>query len=627
MRIPRLMLTAAVSVALAGLAQAQTTASPAKPASPAAPVIDLIPAGAMGFVIINDITKTGAAAEEFLAAIGITQMLDMPAEGPWLVDMIKAQAMLGDGFNPSAGFAVVLLDPHQFDVDLAAMLSLPGSASTKPAGKLPVVILVPGTSVEEVFANYPIEKSGDYDVVALRMGPMLAAKVGDHIALSPTPETLAALINAKKKISAELTKAQQADIAQSDLSIHVNMKIAGPIFAGMMKNLQATMASAAGPGVKKLQADAISLYMDAYSDVFLQMDAVSLSVQLRKAGLKLAVRAAFAPESDWGQALAEYKPVKGARLLGKLPDLPYVLAYGGAWQSCPQKVKELASKIMSRMFTAELLADLPAQTKTDVIKLTEKYYDQTSAFQLYLGGAPTGSGLIGMSVLTEFTDAAEGKAMIKELAPIYETLAKAVAAGHEDLGQLEIDYLDEAETINGTSVDVIEIKYPGLAKLTEKERSDLEALLGETDLRMRVAAADDRNVLMTFGGSQAMLAESLKAARTGGKIQDALPVRESLKHMPSDPIVLCLFNAANLMDLVDKANKATTPQAQPLPCKITADQPVAMAAAVTGSDVTTTLYVPSAVIEQIIKFAGAMAEMKMTPQTGPHPTTKDDGGF
>jgi len=629
MRIPRLVITVAVLASLAGMAASQTSPPPvARALHKAAPVMDLIPAEAMGFVLVNDIKQAATAAEKFLSATGISEMIGMPAEEPWVVDMLKAQTMLGDGFNPSAGFAVVLLDPQQFDVDLAAMLN-PAAASTQPASKLPVVILVPGTSIQELFCNYAIEKSGDYSVVALRMGPMLAAETGDYVALSPTAEALSAILSSGQKLSAQLAPDQRADIDQSDLSVHVNMKIAGPILAGMMESLQEMVASQAKKGPDRLQAEMFSMYMGAYGDALLQMDALNANVKFSKDGLRLGWRAAFVPESEWGQAIAEYKPVKSAKLLSRLPGLPYALAYGGAWEGSPQKIKQLATKMINKMFATKLLAVLPEETKSSIVRLTEKSYDQTSSFEIYLGGAPAGSGLVAMSALTGFQDATQGRAMIKELVPVYKTVLKAVTSEDkvEELDELEITYLDEAESIGDVKVDVVEVNFSGLAKMSEKEKADLQTVLGEQGLRARIASADNKTVAVTFGGGKAMLAESIKAAKAGNNILGTDAVKASLKHMPSNPMVLCLFDAANTMDLVEKAAKATSPESQPFPYRITTHQPVAMAAGISGSDVITRMYVPSALVQQAIKFANSMAEMKMTPQTEPAGSKRKDTDF
>lgn len=610
---------------------APTTGAPtAVPKPPARPVIDLIPADSMGFVVVNNISGSAAAAEKFLSATGISDMVGLPAEPGWLVAMLKGQAKLADGFNSSGGFAVVMLDPDQFGVDLPAMMGLKAAPpSDGPPPKLPVVLLVPGSSIAGVFGNYEIQPGEKFDTVNLRMGPMLAVQMGGYIALSPSSKALQAVQNAKTSVAAGLSAAHIAEIAASDLCLHLNMKVAGPIIVNTMRDFAKSAATTrpAG-GAKKMisPAQIASLYDALYGDLILQTDSVTATVRFDKTGLVISERVALDPASEWGQALAAYSPA-GGKLLDKLPNLPYVLAYGASWQGGSQKIQDLASKMLNNMFALGMFSGMSPETKTQWGDLANRLSGQETGFQVVLGGAPADNGLVAASMLLQFKDSSKAKALITEVTGLYEKLINSMMpqtrpnADKEQNKQrkLQISYVADAENISGLPVDAIDIKFSELETMSELDRTRMKTLLGEDRLRIRLAAINDKDVLMTFGGSQAMFTAAVQATKTGGGILSGEATAEAMTHMPARPIALMLFNGANLVDLIGKAAAALKPDSPPLPFKINARNPIAAGAAISGSEIYGTLYVPNALVADAIKAANAA--MAPPASTRPKPAT------
>jgi len=612
---------------LAGSAFAQAAEAPqatTQPAQTIRPVMDLVPAGAMGFFTVNNINQSAAAAEKFMVAAGLSELLSMPPESGWLVSMIKTQAILDEGFNPKGGFAVVMLDPQQFGIDIGAMMgiSTPAEdATAQPAPKLPVVVLVPGAGIAETFGRYPMDQEGEFHIIAFRMGPMLATQIGDYIAISPSSEALKAVRDSEKKVTCEIAPAQLAEIAGSHFAMHLNMKVAGPLASGLLKQLESKMDEQAMPGMQNMPADMVKFYTAFYGDLLMQLNSVTATGQFADSGLVIGETVSIDPASDWGKALAEYKP-SGGKLLDRLPNLPYVLAYGGSWEGTPDTVKKLAGKMFGKFFGMDLMSSLGEETKQAIIDLTNKSYDLDTGFQIALGGAPAESGLLGMAILSESKDSQADKAILSKIPAICEDLLRALLKQSPDIESLKVTYVEQAESLAGQGVDAIDITHPKLQELDEKELADMQKLLGESRIRIRVLPVDDKSLAITIGGGQAMLAEAQKAATKGGTILADEGTAEALKYMPDKPMVLMLFSGHNLAKLITRGSKVMKPESKPLELKMASKTPIAAAVNISGSDMSARFYLPSSFIKDAIAtFNSITSRMMAPPPSSPEGST------
>jgi len=637
MRLSRSLAGVACVAAIASVIAAQDHPSPstAVTAAELAPVTTHIPSGSLGFIAVSNVKSNLAGAERFLAAISVADMIAPESEQGWLLEMLKQQAMLSDGFDPSGGFAIVMLDPHQFGLDLSEVLPIPPgpAAATQPAPppaetKPPVVVLVPGKGIEEIFGKHSISQSGKYKVVALPPGPMLAAKLTGYVALSPSSEALDAVLSAERKATDELTERQQDQIATSDIALHVNMKVAGPMIGGIMKRFESEISTTTAPtrpAPHFMPPGLLSFYMSVYRDLILQLDSVTASAQFAETGLVVTERAVFAADSEWGQMLADFKPLKG-RLLDRIPDLPYVLAYGAAGETSSEKIKKLARDMLDRLFATDMMSALDEETRTKTKQLTTQFYDQITGFQLVLGGAPEGAGVFGLAYVLQCKDSEATKTMLSELPSIYERMTKVLLSPEgRDIEQLEISYLKSSESMDQRPVDTIDVLHPELTDLSEKDRQDMVNILGEDRVRLRVTAPDDNTVVITFGGGKDMLAETVKAASTGGTVMTDEHTAQAMKHMPAKPSLLMLFNAANLMDLISKAMSSLDPESPPLPVKIETRTPIAMGGGISGNEVEAVLYIPNALIKEGIgAFQQLMGPSGPTSRPATRPSPAED---
>jgi len=388
----------------------------------------------------------------------------------------------------------------------------------------------------------------------------------------------------------------------------------------LAKSLPAT--SPAGAGMSPAAADVVSLYSTICGDFLLQMDSCTLSLRFSDTGLVISGRCAMDPQSDWGQAVAAYKP-GGGKLLDRVPDLPYALACGTSWEGNPEKAKSLAKTMTDKVFKSAMFSGVSDQLKESFTKLTDDYYGEATGYQMVMGGAPADSGLFAAAVLMHFKDATRGKQYMSDFFDIYADLLKGSFYKHmPDAQGLQFVRTEAAEKVAGVSVDTIEMTLPKLAEMSEADREKMAKVLGEDRVLFRLAAINDKDVLLTIGGSQAMVAESIKAAASGGTVLAGEGVAEALKHMPAKPLALLLLNGGNLMDLIAKAKAVLEPDKPPLPFKIATKVPVAFGAAITDSEIYGSLYVPDELIKEAIE---AVAQAMTAAMTGGMQTQPAEG--
>ena len=602
MRVPKSPLVMTLVAALAATAWAQPASQPAVPAQP---ILEMIPAGTMGYAVVPSVKGSFAAVDQYLKDIGVADMGFLP---PDLLEAMVSDTRLAAGFNPQGGFAAVMLDPQPFGVDLLKMMD-EGPGMDGNELNVPFVLFVPGSGVKEVFGNYTMEPKGAYTLVNLRMGPMYAAASNGYVILSPMAKFLDAVVKSEKKAAGEISKEQADLIAKSQLSVHANMKIAGPLLQGLLTKAMAQAQE--GPAEFKTIANLLPMA----SNIISQLQALMYTVQFGKTGLMINEYVQFQPESPMGKALASVKG--GASLLGKLPNLSYVLAAGGV--SGGAKV-DAQMNILDALLKS--LPNVPDATKERIRKNVLALDEQVTASQFVLGGAPKDSGVFGFACVMTCKDAQKTKDILSDSAQTVADLIKAVVAD-PDIQNFAVLYAKDAEKVDALSVDTIEITHPELTKMSPEDKAKLKTLLGEEKVRVMIAAPNNNTVVMTFGGSTTFLAEAIKTAKAGGTIESDPAVVEVMNLLPKQPSFVLLFNVSHVWDLLTEAMKATDNEGTLPPIQITTTTPLALAAATSGSSVHAVIYIPTKLVKELVEIGvgmlgggGARATTQPATRTG-----------
>ena len=606
---------------------AQTSA--AKPMPKAEPVLNHIPAGSLGYLIVPNIDRTMGNVEKFLVNIGLGQMMGLgmmppaaegaPPQPSMLIMLLKQIAQLGDGFNSNAGFAVVMLDPQAFGINLAKMIERGMDAQTQPAAEasetkknFPFVLFVPGTSIQGVFGNYKIvpEPDGKFSRVGLRMSDMFATTSGSYVLLSPNKAALQAVVQSQTKASSELGKAATDLLARSDLAYQINMKTAGPLLKKVFKVIEEKMGrELMGQGIAQpspadtagnTRAGIMKMYLSLYAQMLEQIDGVTVGVRLAQTGIVLEEVVAVKPGTNMAKIMATLPANKrGAQILNGLPSMPYVLAAGATLGDAYAQNKAYFLDMLEKILKTEVLAKLSEEVKAKCRKLTSDYADQITGYQIVLGGAPDGRGVFGLAVVIKCKDSEKFKALIAEECALAETFITALVED-EEVKKLRLPYSRNVEQLSSISLDAIEISHPKLLEQDEVKREKMKQVLGEDKVRILVAAADRNTVVITFGGGTTFMGEALNAAPGKGPIPNDAGTKEIMKYMPKDAMMLCVFNVANLMDVIRTGMVAVKgdPQAGAMIPRLTCKIPIACGANFRGNAMHAVFYIPNELIKE-----------------------------
>jgi len=338
-----------------------------------------------------------------------------------------------------------------------------------------------------------------------------------------------------------------------------------------------------------------------YRTIINEMDATTLAARVDGAGVLVDGMLSWRPQSDWATLAAGFSnPAKVS--LARLPNLPYVLAAGGVADQ-NEKAVDLSNKMTARLLSGMGL-DFPEETTKRITKVSEAICRQVTGVQVVVGGAPPGSGVFGLAYVLECKDANAAKAIVSDYVALILSMIRNIPEADPEFEKITISYVKKAQSVGNISVDAIVVSHPEMEDMDEEDREQMKAIFGEDKLRVLVAAVDDKTLVMTLGGSTAMLEAAIKAARGGGggKILSPGLSARIAKYLPAKTTCLCLFNAGNLMDVIAKGAQALGGEGlTPIPFRIATKAPVVLAGGVTGKAHHVVVQVPSGLIKEVIQ--------------------------
>ena len=604
---------AVVLLAMCSLSTGQVSSVETVPAAPAkvspVEVLQRIPAGCAGFVIVNNVEGMGAKVDAFIKSIS-------PEGEPMLpmgvVDMLLGQVEFGEGLNRNGPFAAVMLDPQLYGLDLLKMIGLPTKSATAPAAgsatepateqpAVPVVLLVPGKDPAKLLAAHNPVKDGDYFRTD---GGTFWIQLGNFVVGSPNKKALAAVVKAEKSVVSELSLADKALIVRNDAAAWVNFKVVGPMAEGVLAGVKGMLTAEEDPAM----AGVIPMF-DMYGALIREVQDVALGVRFVPSGILIETQCSFKPEGIVGKALATVKLSSGP-LLNRLPTMPYIMAFGARGTSAMPK--ELNAKMLDSFVTSGLLKDLSAESIAKLKQMAGEFDGQVDGVQLYLGGVTSGEGQIGVAYVLECKSAAK----VRELLPDYIALVSEIyqAMDDENINQIALKYHKGLETIDDRKVDVISIDHPKLASMEVSDQTKLRAVLGEDKIRLLVAQADAKTLVLTLGGGKSFLAAALGAAGGTGKLAADPATAKSLKMLPTRRMAVGLLNVGNVIKVIKSVSMALGEE--PPPINIQAPEPIAGSISVEKSDVQIVCYIPSDTVKNVMAGFMMMMMGPMGPQGG-----------
>lgn len=616
-----------VSLMCGCLAWSQAPAPPAAPAGPApGDVLGRIPAGCMGFVAARNVQAFTGRIDAFIKQISPMGQPLLPIS---VLDLIRAQSRLGESFDPRGGFALVMLDPQQYGVDLVAAIT---EGKGVEMSALPLVFVIPGKDPAKMLAAFgPIQDGADIKLPGLGDPPGWARQAGDYVLLSPNRKAVGALATMGKPVLTQLSAADKAMLTRNDAAVWLNFRVIGPVLDAAIVRMQKQTAELkqrlekgeVPPFMRPQQAVMLGMgdAMASWRTMLKQLEDVTMGLRIPESGIVLEGAASFLPDSPIGKALAAYKHV-AKPLLNRLPNMPYILAMGA--DAGPAMPEQETAKQVDQILSMVPFKDLSPEAKAKFRALLLTSQDELGGMQMFVGQNTAGAGKLGVAAVMECKSADKARQILADAVAV---VAEMFQAGQDpNLKQLSVKYHKGMESLGDRKLDAIIIEHPELAKAPQSARNAMKVVLGEDKLRLYVTALDDKTLVMTMGGGKEFLAAALKAAGGTGKLAADPNVAKAVAMLPKDRVGVGVFSPQNLMKLIMDSLKdiaaAEGQQPPPIQLKVDSPDPFAMAFTMQGCDVGATGYLPATTIRDLIQVVMGMMMPAMQP--GPEIAPGDD---
>ncbi len=553
---------------------------------PVESVLQHVPSGSLGFVVVNDIEQAVTNIGDFASNFSP----DMDGES--MMQMMLMRMELGEGFNPTGGFAVVLLDPDDFEFNFfdswmeasmydpyGAVLEeegyedeeaddLGGEDTDESSKMVPAVFFVPGTSYSEIFPNNGGELVDEGEVTKILpeydWGTVFfTANQGSYVLLSPNKQAITSVRNATDYAEMGLSQKQIDAINSADGAAFVDMTIAGPMIVETMEQFM-EMAAEDMPADGPYTAEDLEKQMDSLAEQLEQMDHVLASYSVADKGIFGQMSLGYAAGSDQAKLLAATPDANG-NLLNWLPDNHYIFAMGTVVNQ-PESMKEMyLENLEESLAMAVYFQD---ETKEQILAMADANYGTSDLVQMAIGGAPEGEGLFSVVVVSQCDDAqAEMAGLADEVA-----LMQAIVDDLVDYMKQEIpefaEFLDDAGedgepvtvvdltveqtdlSLKGIPLSKVVIDVPLLKKMLEEEMGDttpLAAILNKDLFTVWIAPVDDTHVALVYGGGTNVMSQVIDAVNgTGTTIADDEGLQAVLAELPDNPQAVIAFSLGNL---------------------------------------------------------------------------------
>ncbi len=605
------------------LAQGPMAATQPSPASAPAGIpqslLNAIPDQALAFVAVANMQQAGAKVDQLIADLNLSQM--MPGS---ILDKIREEQDFGPGFNANGGFALAMLDPNLFGYTPQDITEeKPGP--DKPA---PVVYLVAGTDVKTLFNGFKASSEEGLTKLESQYGEVVYAKMADgYILLAEDTQPLKVIAQGKGSVMSRLSGPHKMLISQSDALGFADVKALRPwIHALFVKLAQQAEAAPQRGRMFMSPPGMMRAYMGFWENLVSQIDLVTIGANLNKEGITLARVATFDPNSAIAKMSGGIKFASGP-MLTQMPGLPYVLAIGTEpmVQISPETQAEYRKWIANAMsaFSGDTLK------KEQIDRLAQISADNLShvkSERMFLGASPAGSGVFGLAVIYNVDNADAVLASLPEAIQIQEQamnslISRAMTGMMHQAGSMpatapasqpkqqmvSMKYTPNAMTVADAQISTLDLVIPQLSeKMDANARAILTKVLGEENIRVYIAKASDKIVVVTLGGAKAFLTEAITAARDGKDLAADASVAGSLKHLPKDSVGAMVISLPNLFrqisDGISAVEGPDAAQRSPLASvNFTATAPIAAGRAqVTDGDYGR-IFIPTDVLSDLVR--------------------------
>ncbi|MFB3893345.1 MAG: hypothetical protein ACE15C_15135 [Phycisphaerae bacterium] len=602
-----------------------------------------IPADTMGFLIVKNGRALATRIEKFVKGL-MPPILAVQMGQMNLLENVTAGANLGETFDPNGAFAVVVLDPVKYGAfkkraekpapkpeakegeEGVEAPDVPSQPDTPALEEFPLALLVPGKDAMKMFANHSPSKDGKFVKLAGngQEPPWWCRDMDVFVVVTPNKRVLDAFSDVKP-VTTRFGAQDKDIVARNDLAVWLDMaKLRKFLKSPDGKMIERAMKESTPLGYMLPMAMMSSpLGAGGYvgftrSEVFDAADTFCFGMEFARTGIMAQLRANYAADTPFAKALAAYKP-SDKPLTSRLPDLPYIFAYGATRDF--KMPDEMYAAQLDKMLAGTSLDKVPAELKAKAKKAAIAIRKEVTAVQHYIGpsSADDSAGVACLTV-AECKSPDNVRKAAKELVEAVSDALKDVRIGdskdsgdsddeNNPLAKLKLFYTEAFDKVGDYAVDAVKVQHPALAEMDEADRTKMKAILGEDKVRLLIGQADKNTLIITLGGGMGFMKLAIESAGKKNKLeQDAVTAR-TLTMLPKERAIVALVNISNAWNKGMNMAASMGAIGSVAPVKATPQAPMAGTVSFDKGGWTFSLYMPSEGLKEVVKCV-----MNMTTQ-------------
>jgi len=436
--------------------------------------------------------------------------------------------------------------------------------------------------------------------------PLYLVRKRDFVMIAPSSELLLSAL-APKATLAEMPAEGAALHAGADLSVRVNVETLRVTIdqgfqtvKGMMQMVALMSGAAQGGSDPAVTMAMMDVYIGALKSFIDQVQTVDAVLRVEAEGVGMGWICSLKPDGTGAAYLAKQKPA-GKPLLRGLPAGPFMMAFGGEWQSADQT--SLAVDLLDRFLAAPAVQQKLGESAIEAMRDSAGwFYRNMTGFNMVMArGGPQG----GMRMLGQYflSDPQTGRRKMAEM------MASASKAMGIFMQGMEVTSQPTLRTVGELEVDEYAYKFD---QTPDAERQMLELIYGK-GANMQVAAVKD-GLLMAMSpestdiGSMAALVDK-PAAGVGNQAR----VKAALAKLPADRVAVGLVDVTEAMRFgLSFVAQMGIPTSMPAERASTAP-PIAGSLSFMSSGLRCEVYVPTAAVKELVSMVAEMSAGMTSP--------------
>lgn len=464
-----------------------------------------IPADAMGCFCIPNLKQLDASYQQAIAALGLQPFVPPPANS--LVSMIKMNLPFGESLDENGPMAFVIMpatNPFELPMKLAFLLSV----------KEPKALL------EKMGAT--LGENGVYSVTVFGQSSFATIK-GSQLVVARMPDVAKAIADSKEGLHTKLSSSELKMLDGLDALLWVGtdrlLPLVRPQIESMM-DMMAMMQAGSNPLAMKqakLNKKQLGMFFDGLASL-------GIGISLDGSGLNLRFAATTKPGTDLHAKMKVRNTTE--TLLRSLPGGDYMFAFGETTD--PAQLKAGVESLDDYISLAQEIEGLDKEQINKLKQKLQAWIPLNTGLRASLQAfAPNANGVFRATAIFDTTDSAswfeQANASFELIKSIFMD-QKVADLGSEVMSAAKATtFTAKAEKIGDTDIAHLKIDLTKIESIDEEVIEDIQSVIGQDGAMIRLAAADAKTVVMTFGGGSDHFEKALTLAKSGDSPLDADP--------------------------------------------------------------------------------------------------------